>query len=60
VRHYPGGEAIGVGLGLRPLQVLERLFAGLPGLGRDRLQQRVVGAVDLIALLISERVRTVW
>jgi hypothetical protein len=48
VGHHPGGEAIGVGLGLGSLQVLERLFAGLPGLGRDRLQELVVGAVDLV------------
>jgi hypothetical protein len=48
VGHHFGREAIGVGLGLRSLQVLKRLFAGLPGLGRDRLQELVVGAVDLV------------
>ena len=48
MRHHPGREAIGVGLGLRSLQVLERLFAGLPGFGRDRLHELVVGAVDLV------------
>ena len=46
--HHPGREAIGVGLRLRSLQVLERLFAGLPGLGRDRLHELVVGAVHLV------------
>ena len=46
--HHPGGEAIGVGLRLRSLKVLERLFARLPGLGRDALQELVVGAVDLV------------
>ena len=46
--HHLGREAIGVGLSLRSLQVLEGLFAGFPGLGRDRLQELVVGAVDLI------------
>jgi hypothetical protein len=48
VGHHPGGEAVGVGLGLRSLQVLERLLAGLPGLGRDCLQELVVSAVDLV------------
>ena len=48
VGYHPGGEAIGVGLRLRPLQVLEGLFAGFPGPGRDRLQELVVGAVDLV------------
>ena len=46
--HHPGGEAIGVGLCLGSLQILERLFAWFPGLGRDRLQELIVGAVDLV------------
>ena len=46
--HYPDGEAIGIRLRLRSFQILERLFAGLPGRGRDRLQELVVGAVDLV------------
>jgi hypothetical protein len=48
VRHHFSREAIGVGLRLGSLQVLERLFAGFPGLGRDRLHELVVGAVDLV------------
>ena len=46
--HHPGREAIGVGLRLRSLQILERLLAGFPGLGRDRLHELVVGAVYLV------------
>jgi hypothetical protein len=48
VGHHPSGEAIGVGLGLRSFQILEGFFAGFPGLGRDRLEELVVGAVDLV------------
>jgi len=48
VGHHPGREAIGVGLRLRSLQILERLFAWFPGLGRDRLHEFVVGAVNLV------------
>ena len=48
VGHHPGGEAIGVGLGLRSFEILERLFAGLPCLGRDGLDELVIGAVDLV------------
>src|SRR6266568_3643142 len=48
VWHHLGREAIGVGLRLRSLQVLEGLFAGFPDLGRDRLHLLVVGAVHLV------------
>lgn len=53
--HHPGREAIGVGLRLRSLQVLERLFAGFPDLGRDCLHEFVVGAVDLVTICVLAR-----
>ncbi len=46
--HHLGREAVGVGLRLGPLQVLEGLIAGFPGLSRDRLHELVVGAVHLV------------
>ena len=48
MRHHFSREAIGVGLSLCSFQILECLLAGFPGLGRDRLQELVVGAVHLI------------